>query len=67
MEIQLASLSIDKKQVDIVQGENMDKDASADVKKYSSKANLGLIQIWIDAEFIPSGVNFVRKIALANL
>ena len=67
MEIQLAPYSIDKKQVDIVLGENMDKDASAYVKGYSSKANSGLIQIWIDAEFIPCGVNFVRKIALANL
>ena len=63
----MAPFSISKDQVDIVLGENVDKDASAYVKKYTSKANSGLIQIWIDAEFIPADVNFIRKIALADL
>ena len=63
----MAPFSINKEQVDIVLGENVDKDASAYVKKYSSKANSGLIQIWIDAEFIPADVNFVRKAALADM
>jgi hypothetical protein len=63
----MAPFSITKDQVDIVLGENVDKNASAYVKKYSSKPNSGLVQIWIDAEFMPADVNFVRKVALADL
>ncbi len=63
----MAPYSIDRNQVDIVLGENINKDASAYVKKYSSKHNSGLIQIWIDAEFMPTDINFVSKIALSDL
>lgn len=63
----MAPFSIDKKQVDVVLGENINKDASAYVKKYSSKPNSGLIQIWIDAEFMPADIKFVQDAALADL
>lgn len=63
----MAAFPVKKNQVDIVLGENVNKDASAYVKKYSPKPNSGLIQIWIDQDFLPTDVNFVRKVALADL
>ncbi|MFT3910191.1 MAG: PQQ-binding-like beta-propeller repeat protein [Ferruginibacter sp.] len=62
----MAPFPVAKNQVDIVLGENVNKDASAYVKKYSSKHNSGLIQIWIDSDFAPTDINFVKKIAVAN-
>lgn len=63
----MAPYSVKKDQVDIVLGESVDKDASAYVKKYSKKPNSGLIQIWIDGDFLPAELNYVRKAALADL
>lgn len=63
----MAPYSIDKNQVNIVLGENVNKAVSAYIKKYSPKTNSGLIQLWIDADFIPADINFVRKVALADL
>jgi len=62
----MAPFPVTKDQVDIILGENINKDASAYVKKYSQKPNSGLIQLWIDADFIPADINFVRKVALAD-
>ena len=62
----MAPFPVAKDQVDIVLGENVNKDASAYVKKYSTKQNSGLIQIWIDADFAPADINFVWKVAEAN-
>jgi len=63
----MAPYPVTTNQVDIVLGENEYHDASAYLKKYSPKNNSGLIQIWIDSEFMPSDFGFVRKIALASL
>lgn len=63
----MAPYSISKSQVDVVLGENINKDAAAYVKKYSTRQNSGLIQIWIDSDFIPADIHFVAKVALAEL
>ena len=62
----IAPFPVKPSQVDIVLGENEYHDASAYLKKYSPKSNSGLIQIWIDSEFMPADLGFVRKVALAN-
>ncbi|MEO6671433.1 MAG: PQQ-binding-like beta-propeller repeat protein [Ferruginibacter sp.] len=62
----MAPFPVTKKQVDIVLGENVNGDASAYVKKYNEKQNSGLVQIWIDSDFTPADINFVKKIAVAN-
>jgi hypothetical protein len=62
----MAPFPVSKKQVDIVLGENVNKDASAYIKKYSQKPGSGLIQVWIDADFAPADIHFVRNVALWN-
>ena len=62
----MAPFPVSRNQVDIVLGENVNNDASAYVKKYSSKQNSGLIQLWIDSDFAPADINFVKKIAVAS-
>lgn len=62
----MAPFPVTENQVDIVLGETEYKEASAYVKKYSPKNNSGLIQIWIDQDFIPTDIDFVRKVALAS-
>lgn len=62
----MAPFPVAKNQVDIVLGENVNKDAAAYVKKYSTKKNSGLIQLWIDADFAPADINFVKKVTVAN-
>lgn len=62
----MAPFPVKENQVDIVLGENVNKDASAYVKKYSNKKQSGLIQIWIDSDFAPADINFVNKIATAD-
>ncbi len=62
----MAPFPVSADQVDVVLGENVNRDASAYVKKYTQKTNSGLIQIWIDPDFAPADINFVRKVALAN-
>ncbi|HMC99388.1 MAG TPA: hypothetical protein VKH37_04515, partial [Ferruginibacter sp.] len=63
----MAPFPVSKSDVNIVLGENVNKEVSAYLKKYSSKPNSGLIQLWIDADFAPTDVDFVRKVALADL
>lgn len=63
----MAPFPVDKKQVDLVLGENVNREASAYIKKYSDKAGSGLIQVWIDAEFMPADLNFIKEVALAEL
>ena len=62
----VAPYPVKPSQVDIVLGENEYKDVSAYLKKYSPKNNSGLIQIWIDSEFMPVDMGFVRRVALAT-
>ncbi len=62
----MAPYPVTANQVDIVLGQNEYKDASAYLKRYSAKNNSGLIQIWIDSEFMPVDFDFVRKVAVAS-
>ncbi len=62
----MAPFPVTADEVDIVLGETEYKEASAYLKRYSSKKNSGLIQLWIDQDFIPTDIDFVRKVALAS-
>lgn len=62
----MAAFPVEKKQVDIVLGENVNHEASAFVKKYVPGKYSGWIQLWIDSDFTPADVNFVSEIAVAS-
>jgi len=63
----MAPFPVDKNQIDRVLGENVNGDVSAYVKKYSPKKGSGLVQVWIDAELMPSDIDFIKTVALAGL